>query len=102
MAWSGGQKIDWKLAGARFLTELDQVTEGLKPELKQKMEVAIFCPDVTLEEVANAFEQYGAGGEALLSQNDWKDSTVRVLRTMASLGEFSGVQSEWSVSGDIE
>ena len=39
------------MAGARFLSDLKNITENLNPESKKKIEVAIFCPETTLEEV---------------------------------------------------
>lgn len=58
------------------------------------MEVAIFCPDTTLEEVEQTFKQYKEGGDLILSQNDWRDSNVKVLRSMKSLAEFVGVHTD--------
>ena len=67
VVWNGESKIDWKLAGARFLNQLLCITEVLSSDLLKKMEVAIYCPDLSPEEVQLAFQQYKAGGEAILT-----------------------------------
>lgn len=78
MLWNGCGQIDWKLAGARFFNDLNDIVEQLSPDLRSKIHVAILCPDVTPEEVERTFAQYREDGAEVLSQNSW-DSTVKVL-----------------------
>lgn len=91
--WDGCSQIDWKLAGARFFNDLNEIIGQLSPELRSKIHVSILCPDVTPEEVEKTFAQYREDGAEVLSQNSW-DSTVKVLPSIFSLIDYVGVRNE--------
>lgn len=42
------------------------------------------------------------GGASILSENHWKDSNIKILRSMKSLGEFVGIISDANGSLEVE
>ena len=42
------------------------------------------------------------GGATILSENHWKDSNIKILRSMKSLGEFVGIIKDANTQLDVE